>query len=185
MRELRIGCVLVVVAAVMGGCERPSGSGDKSSSGNTGSGAKAAALPADLFVKSEPADAKSVLEVKVDAKAGDAIVISGRIGGSTDPFVAERAMFTIVDKSIPFCGQVSKEDTCKTPWDYCCEPADRLANHSATIQVVGADGRPLKTGLSNVAALKPTNEVVVKGKVAQKEGSKILVVNAESIFVKG
>ena len=185
MRGRCVAMVLFVMIGSLSGCERPAASGDKSSSGNAGSGAKAAVLPADLFVKNEPADAKSVLEVKVDAKAGDAIVISGRIGGSTDPFVAERALFTIVDKRVPICGEVTKEDTCKTPWDYCCEPADNLANHSATIQVVGADGRPLKTGLGNIAALKPTNEVVVKGKVAQKEGSKILVVNAESIFVKG
>jgi hypothetical protein len=168
---------------LLGGCERPA-TESKPSGEKSAPGSKAAGLPAGLFVPTEPADAKSVIDAKRDAKAGEPIVIRGRVGGAVDPFVAERAIFTIVDKSIPHCGEMKMDDACTTPWDYCCEPGDKLAEHSATIQIVTADGRPLKTEVKNVPELKPTSEIVVKGKVAQKEGAKVLVVNAESIFVK-
>jgi hypothetical protein len=176
MRILRIGIGLVIGSGLLTGCDRPT-------SNNPAAG-HAAALPADLFVKSEPADAKSVVDAKRDGKPGEIIAIRGRIGGSVEPFVADRAVFTIVDKSLPNCGEMSMEDSCKTPWDYCCEPKDKLIEQSATIQIAGADGRPLRLDLRNIAALKPTSEIVVKGKVSQKDGSKVLVIDAQSIYVK-
>ena len=181
---MRVIFAVVGIGVVwLAGCERPAGGG-KADAGNT-SAKQAGALPAGLFVTAELADAKDVVEAKRDAKGGETIVIRGRVGGSEDPFVAERAIFTIVDKRLPHCGEMNMDDACKTPWDYCCEPRDKLMEQSATIQIVGADGRPLKAALHNVPELKPTKEIVVKGKVAQKDGDKVLVVNAESISVKG
>ena len=62
----------------------------------------------------EPADAKSVDEVRETAKDGDDVVIVGRIGGDRDPWVADRAAFLIVDPSRIPCSE-RKGDSCKTP----------------------------------------------------------------------
>src|SRR5262245_16980691 len=102
-----------VICAVVGlgfawlvGCERPAANAGSSAAAKQPSGGTTSvALPVGLFVKTEPADVKDVVDAKRDAKGGDTIVIRGRVGGSEDPFVAERAIFTIVDKSVPICGE--------------------------------------------------------------------------------
>lgn len=164
------------------GCDKPQP--QTASNGETPK-TESVSLPAQLFVSAEPADAKNVLDAKKSAKEGEIVAIRGRIGGAEDPYVAERAIFTIVDKSLPHCGEMKMEDGCKTPWDYCCEPKDKLAENTATIQVVDNAGRPLKIDVSKNPRLKPTSEIVVKGKVAKKDGGKLLIVEATEIFVKG
>ena len=135
-----------------------------------------------LFLTAAPADAKDVKAAKSGLKAGDKVVLLGRIGGSEEPFVEERAMFTLVDQGLKYCGQDNKDDHCKTPWDYCCESADDIAANTATVQVVSADGKPLKTGLNGVRGLKPLAMVAVVGTVATAEGPN-LVVNATGIHI--
>lgn len=171
----------LVVGPMNAGCDKPQ---PQSPPGDLAPAAGSAALPAQLFISAEPADAKGVVEAKKSAKEGESIAIRGRIGGAVDPYVSERAIFTIVDKSIPHCGEMNMEDACKTPWDYCCEPQDRLTAHTATIQIVDASGRPLKIDISKNPRLKPTAEIVVKGKVTKIDGDKLLVINAGEIFVK-
>ncbi len=139
-------------------------------------------FPASLFLATAPADAKPVKDAKAAAKTGEKITLTGRIGGSEDPFIEGRALFTIVDLRVPHCGEMGSKDHCKTPWDYCCEPADELAHNTATIQVTTPDGRPIKSGLSGVHGLKPLAIVTVTGTIADTaEGN--LVIRAEGIHV--
>jgi hypothetical protein len=58
------------------------------------------ALPQGLFVTQEPAGAIGVLKIRQSAKAGDHVTMIGRIGGSENPFVSNRAVFTMVDASV-------------------------------------------------------------------------------------
>jgi hypothetical protein len=74
-------------------------------------------------------------------------------------------------------------DTCKTPWDSCCEPAEVRTAKSATVQVVGADGKPLKAGLKGVGGLAPLKHVVVAGIARHAPGSDVLLVEANQIYV--
>ena len=73
--------------------------------------------------------------------------------------------------------------SCKTPWDYCCDPREVITANSAVIQLVGTDGQPLKAGLDGVRGLKPQATVTVVGTVAKAEGQN-LVINASGLFVK-
>ncbi|HMN42604.1 MAG TPA: hypothetical protein PKE29_17320 [Phycisphaerales bacterium] len=142
----------------------------------------ASAFPDSLFLATAPAEPKSVKDAKAAPKVGEKITLTGRIGGSEDPFIEGRALFTIVDLHVPHCGQMGEKDHCKTPWDYCCEPADELAAHTATIQVTAQDGRPIKSGLSGVHGLKPLAIVTITGTIADAaEGN--LIVRAEGIHV--
>jgi hypothetical protein len=141
-----------------------------------------AAIPAGLLLSEAPAGAKDVAAVVKEAKNGDEVVVRGRIGGRAEPFVGDRAVVQIIDPAIKACSE-NPGDGCTTPWDVCCEPTDRLLAGSLLVQVLDADGRPLKAGLKGVGGLQPLSTIIVKGKAARPEGSKAVTVNATSLHV--
>lgn len=145
--------------------------------------ATAPAVPAEVFVKEAPADAKDIRDAKPAAKKDQTVVIRGRIGGSAEPFSGKRAMFTLVDVRIKACGE-GTDEKCPKPWDMCCTPRSVLTENSATVQIVDAKGAVLKTTLENVHGLVPLAEVTVKGTVTQADGKQVLVINASEIYVK-
>lgn len=140
-----------------------------------------AALPDGFFLEKEPEGAKYVEEVKAAAKPGDKVAIRGRIGGNVAPFVEGRAVFTIVGNGIQACSD-KKDKCCETPWDYCCDTADTIAKHSATIQVVDAKGFPLRVGLKGANGLKELSDVIIVGTVKEAK-DKILIVNATAMYL--
>lgn len=145
------------------------------------SNTKSATLPEDFFLSKEPEGAKSVEEAKESAKAGEKIVLRGRIGGSMSPFVKGRAVFTLMGSVLKACSD-NPDDHCKTPWDYCCETADAIAKHSAMIQVVDGKGAPLRLELKGVNGLKELSEVVIQGTVKESQG-KVLIINATGLYM--
>jgi hypothetical protein len=172
------GLLLVALA----GCEqRPPA--PAAPSGGSAAQQPAAELPRTLFAVEPIAGAQDVLALKKSAEAGKEVVLHGRIGGREDPFVPGRAIFMVADMSLPPCNARSS-DMCATPWDYCCEPKDALTAATATVQVVGSDGKPLRIDLSKSPELKPRAEVTIRGTVSQKEGEQTLVIDAQSIYVK-
>src|SRR5947208_11897279 len=66
---------------------------------------------AKYLLTAEPAGAKGVSDVRQGATDGDDVVIVGRIGGSTKPWVAGRAAFQIVDPALKSC-QDTEGDNC-------------------------------------------------------------------------
>ena len=134
-----------------------------------------------LFTDIEPAGALPVEEVKKTARVGDTVTISGRVGGSKNPFVDERAVFTLVGPGLPACSD-NPDDKCSEPWDYCCESKADIAAHSATIQVVETDGRPAAVGLKGAHGMKELSSVSVVGTGGTAEGPN-LVVNATKIYI--
>ena len=128
----------------------------------------------------EPADAKTVDEVREAAKDGDDVVIVGRIGGDRDPWVAERAAFLIVDPSRIPCNERTG-DSCKTPWDYCCETD--LAKSKATIKFVDDAGKTLANDARQLLGIKELQTVVVKGQAKRDEAGNLTVL-ASGLFVR-
>lgn len=176
--------VSIVVFALLGvaffsACDRGKPAGPAASAGSS---AVPGALPAGLFLGAAPADPKEIKDAKPTLKAGDRVVLVGRIGGSKEPFVAERAMFTLVDRRLKACGEGTAMDSCETPWDYCCEAREDITANSATVQVVGPDGQPIKAELNGVRGLKPLAIVTVVGTIAKAEGGSV-VVSASGFFV--
>ena len=139
-------------------------------------------LPAGLLVSAAPADAKGVAEVR-KAADGDEVVVRGRIAGQEQPFTEGRAQFQLVDLGVRSCAEMP-DDKCPTPWDLCCEDKKEVADNSVTVQVVGADGKPLKAPLNGVGGLKPLSEVSVKGKLTKSPDGKAVMVNATEMYVK-
>ena len=173
---------VTLLAAAVTGCDDAADTARKPAAPQTAAAAQA--LPADLVVAEAPAGAKEVVAVRSEAKAGDTVVVRGRVGGSPSPFVDGRASFQLVDASLKACGEGNPDDKCETPWDFCCEEPKTIAANSASVQVVGTDGRPMHVGLKGAGGLKPLSEVTVKGTVAKAADSGALVINATGLHVK-
>jgi len=171
----------VLMAGVIAGCERSAT--DARGPSSLADAPATAELPADLFLDQAPENVRDVDEVKGDVGTVGNVVVRGRIGGRRDPFVAGRAMFMLADPKMPTCDE-RHEDECPTPWDYCCEPKDKLLASTATVQVVGASGRPLAIGLNGRNGLKPQARVVVSGRVSKRDANNVLVIDATGIFVQ-
>ncbi|MGP1308660.1 MAG: hypothetical protein ACTS27_00490 [Phycisphaerales bacterium] len=177
MKMTAFVCSATLAVGAATGCER-SGSG-----ADAPTQASASVLPAGLFAPLPADEAVSVLDAKSAAKEGDSVLVRGRIGGSGSPFVDGRAMFTIVDASMLACSD-TPGDSCKTPWDYCCEPAADIAAHAATVRVTDDDGATLRASLKGQGGLAELSTVLVRGTVAQADGI-VLVIDATEIATVG
>ncbi len=164
---------LLVSLAVLGGCRKSSDSQSDTS---------AATLPASLFVSTAPGGAESIASLKADAQEGDTVTIKAVVGGRKNTYVTNRAVMTVIDASVPNpC--VGTDDHCPTPWDYCCTPSDQLLPQMASVQILGADNRPLALDLAAVNELKPLNTLIIQGTVGPRPDNNSLVIHATGIFV--
>jgi hypothetical protein len=175
-----LGLSALLALAIVAGCDRDKGANKDSD--NPAAPEKApshAGLDKAIVLADAPAGAKDIIDAKKTLKFGDEVVLRGVVGGREKPFTDGRAQMMLMDATLKSCKNMG--DDCKTPWDYCCE--SDIPSKAATVQVVDADGKPIKADLRGFAGLKPFSEVVVKGKVAQAELNN-LVVNATGVYVK-
>lgn len=139
-------------------------------------------LPHGFFQKAKPANAKSVEDVKASAKVGETVSITGRIGGSAEPFDAGFASFTLIGAGLAPC-ETTGANACKTPWDFCRHGKDEIAKHAATIQVVDEKGNPLAMNLRGRGGLGEWSRVTVVGVVTGNDATGLRV-SAKSVFVE-
>jgi len=162
---------------VLAGC----GDASKPATPEGGTGPKVS-LPEGLFVTQAPDSAKDVTAAKQDAKPGEMIVVRGRIGGK-QPFVKGRAALTLYDPALVACDEMP-DHGCPTPWDFCCEKKESHVDNTASIQVLGPDGKVLAADLEGASGLAPLDLLVVEGTVDSTSQSPVLIVNAKSIFIE-
>lgn len=128
----------------------------------------AAPALAKLALAQKPAGAIAVVEAK-KAGAADACVVAGRVANLVPGF----AVFTLMDTSLPYCGEKNKEDGCKTPWDYCCDSAETRTANSLLVEVRDANGKPIAGSLGDLRLL---DAVTVAGKLTKDEhGNHVLL----------
>ncbi len=159
--DLLLSTLLIVIA--VGGC------------GNSPTPGAPATTPTWLLA-AMPTGAIPVAEAKQSAREGDQVVVRGRIGGRREPMNANVAVFVMIDPAIPHC----KIGECKIPWDYCCETPESITTNSATVQLVGDNGKPMPIDLGR-HALKPLDEIVVVGTVGPRPTAEVFVIRAEKI----
>ncbi|MCC7012953.1 MAG: hypothetical protein IT454_10355 [Planctomycetes bacterium] len=143
---------------------------DKASSGS------ASAALDGFWSQNAPQGARSVLEVRADAKAGDEVVVRGR----AKDFVSSVAALTIVDPTLRACSDEGDPmaGSCETPWDYCCIPAKEVAAASATVEF--RDGaNPLKGSAQGFHGLNHLDTLVVSG-IVERDASGNMTVVAKS-----
>jgi hypothetical protein len=167
------------IAAFVVGCDDK-----KAQTSSAAAAGPAEALPAGLMVVKAPDAPREVADVRKSAADGEEVVVRGRVGGSEKPFVEGRAAFQLVDAAVPTCDKAGHMHGCPTPWDYCCDDKGDVFAKSVTVQVVGANGQPLRAAIDGVGGLKPMSEVSVKGKVKKSPDGKAVMVNATEMCVK-
>jgi len=176
MRSLIFAVSVLAAVVIVIGCERETAPQAASAQ------PAAESLPANLFATTQPAGAVDVVTARQSAKDGEPIVVKGRVGGQKEPVGANRAIVTLADVSLRTCDK-SPMYTCETPWDSCCEPKDEIVAKTISVRVVGADGRPIKTGLG-AAGIAPNKQLVVAGTARTgAAGGDTLVVDASRIYV--
>ncbi len=139
------------------------------------------ALPESFILGTKPEGGLPLEAAKKAAKKGEDIVFQARIGGRLEPFVPGQAIMVVIDPAPPPCNEIPG-DGCPTPWDYCCEPADKLLAATATVQFVGDGGKPLRIGLTDHDKLKPLAHITVVGTVSEMSEGQFLV-NASGVFI--
>jgi len=133
------------------------------------------------LLAAEPAAAQDVAKAREAAIDDDEVIVVGRIGGSTDPWVEGMAAFTIVDRGLKACSDI-EGDMCPTPWDYCCE-TPKLKTSTALVKIVDAGGEPVKTDARELLGVEELQTVVVHGK-ARRDDAGNLTVLADRIHVQ-
>ncbi|HIK92666.1 MAG TPA: hypothetical protein EYG03_11875 [Planctomycetes bacterium] len=133
------------------------------------------------MLTAEPDGAADVIKVREDAADGEDVVIVGRIGGSSNPWIEDRAAFSIVDGSLKACSDI-EGDGCPMPWDYCCE-TQKLPTATALVKVVDEDGELVKADARELLSVKELSTVIVKGK-AQRDDAGNLTILATGVFVQ-
>jgi hypothetical protein len=128
-------------------------------------------------------DPQPIHIARTTARPGAEITLSGRIFGSANPFVKQRAVFTLGDPTLLTACNEMPGDTCKTPWDACCDSKEDKKVALATVQIIGDDGRILKEDLEGLSGLGKLKYLTVSGKVAENSTADSLIINASAIQV--
>ena len=173
-RNLTLSLALCLTAGLVA-CSEPAASADQPAT---------EPLPAGLGLAAPPADAVRVPQAKASAREGDTVVVRGRVGGERDPIVPGRASLRLADTEAIAACDTRPDDGCKIPWDYCCEPSEKILANSMTVQVVGDSGKVLAADFTTLDGLEPGSMLVVTGVVAARPNEQVLTVNATGIYVE-
>ncbi len=136
----------------------------------------------EFLLSSEPATPKAVAALRESAVDDDTVVVVGRIGGSSHPWVEGAAAFTIVDESLPACGD-EEECGCPTPWDYCCESAEDIVANSVIVKFVDENQRTRRFNPKEVFGVSELQTVVVEGTIDRDDSGKFTIL-AKKLFVR-
>lgn len=169
----------VLVTACDGGAQPKS-----DQPGPPADGATADTLPDELLLESAPEGAVAVATAKRSAQPGEMITVRGRVGGRKDPVLAGRASFLLADPDQIAACDSRDDDECPTPWDFCCEPKEKITANTITVQVADDKGRALKLDLGALTGIEPGSFVVVRGKVGPRPDPNALVISADAIYVE-
>lgn len=136
-------------------------------------------LSESFYIKDAPPGAQSVASARQNTKSGDEVIVTGRVGGSAQPFVNGAAAFSIVDNSEKSC--LEDGSACAVPWDYCCTDPKTLAEKGASVEFVQGEQRVGASvrGFHGVDHLKV---VTVVGK-AKKDEAGNLTILARGIYI--
>ncbi len=175
MIVIRVGGLAVQCCVMLAGCERGTDTPNQETA-NAG-----ATIPAAVFVEASPGDAIGVKALKDSGRREGDVIVRGRIGGRARPFVEGAAVFVLVDSALKPCNELHG-DKCATPWDYCCETPEAMAANTLTVQIVDADGRPIRRSAENAHGLASLSTLVVAGEIAGSSSEGALIVNARRIW---
>ena len=173
-------CLLIVTALGLASCKE---NATQATTPNTPAKQTSAVVSA-VLTAAPTGKPQAIAAARASAKPSDEITLSGKIMGSAKPFVDGRAAFILGDPEVlTACNEVPG-DNCETPWDACCDSPEDKKRATATIQIVGEDGRVLKESIEGVGGLKNLSTVTVTGKIADGSSPELMLLNATAIRVE-
>lgn len=167
---------LLALAALLCAC------GDSPPAPSTGPGAAgpspapaaaAGVTEARYLLTADPGEALSVLEA-LKRPVGEQVTVAGRLQKKHKHL----ASFRLTDEKVEDCMRCGMPGGCKTPWDYCCHKDDMLKS-SLTVELRGADGRPVEVGSWGIREL---DQVVVRGTLTAGDGSRPVLLIRDGWF---
>ncbi len=159
-------CFLPALVSLLAACGDDAGSpSDDADTGERGAAA------ATLVLATDPGNAVTVAQVR-KAKNGDKVVVVGRVQEIVRGFAA----FRLADQSLEYCAQHNKEDTCPTPWDYCCVPPAKVKANLIFVEARDADGKPIRA--TKLPGLRPVDLVAIKGTVERDARGNVTIVSS-------
>lgn len=167
-----------MIIGMMAGVVLMAGCGEKETNAQTSE----VDVPAVFVTDSIDGKPVAIPEAR-NAKPGDEVVLTGLIMGVHHPFVEGRGVFVLGDEGTLVPCDAKGDDHCATPWDNCCDPSSVKQAGTATIQVLGEDGKPIRTGLKGKGGLTELSRVTVSGVVAANSTPESFIVNASAIHV--
>lgn len=100
------------------------------------------------------------------------MVLIGRIGGASKPWVEGRAAFAVVDTSIELC----KGGVCA-----CCK--DKVCNATALVKVIDEYGHAIRTDARRLLNVKENELVVVAGKTKRDDAGNLTIL-ASGVYIR-
>ena len=149
--------------------------GDKPSSesaGTEGASSPTVSTAEAFLLKADLPEAIDIYDVRKKS-VGEEVTVYGRVREEVEGMAA----FTLIDQSMPYCGQ-EVACGCTTPWDYCCD-TDMIPDASLPIEVRDAKGEILEI---DAAAMRLLDLIVVKGKLEKTESGGLVLVTSEGWF---
>jgi hypothetical protein len=176
MRLIPFLVIVLLCCIALPGC-------GSSSSADTGSGmATAVSIDAAKYVLAdEPDGAVGVIAAREAAKNGEPIIVVGRIGGSTNPWVEGRAAFMLLDASVVVVANGAQSAAGEVCMDDCC--AITRAASTTLVKVVDDRGSVLPLDARKLFGIAANDMVVVQGKVS-KDDSGNFVILADGVHVR-
>lgn len=144
--------------------------------------AAAAAVDASLYqLTEEPDGAVGVIAARESAEDGTPLVLVGRVGGATKPWVDGRAAFTMLDASMSVVAEGESSDEAELCLGDCC--AANREGCTTLVKVVDEQGRLVRVDSRDLLGLKKSDMVVVQG-IAQKDQAGNFVMLAKGVFIR-
>ncbi|QEG35885.1 hypothetical protein [Bythopirellula goksoeyrii] len=134
-----------------------------------------------FLLTEEPEGAVGVIAAREEAEDGKPLVMVGRIGGSTNPWIEGRAAFTLLDASMSVVAEGEDSGEGELCTGDCCA-TERLAC-TAMVKVVDAEGKLVSVDSRQLLGVKEADMVVVEGR-AQKDESGNFVMLANRVFIR-
>jgi hypothetical protein len=136
---------------------------------------------AKFLLQTEPAEVKSVLDLREETKDAGNVAVVGRIGGLENPFQKDRASFVIIDPSVlTGDGHVCDEPDCP----HCAKiKKQKELKATAVVEFLDEQGQPVRIDAQKLFGLQAGQTVVVRGR-AKLNDLNNLVISADGLYVR-
>lgn len=122
---------------------------------------------AQFLLTEEPDGAVGVIEARESGQDGEDMVLVGRIGGASNPWIEGRAAFTLLDPSMLVVDESEGMEEGQLCTGDCC--AAELKECTTLVKVVDASGELVPVDARKLLGLNESMMVVVKGKAKRDE----------------